>query len=132
MTSGQYKQGGSLHRRKVRLWQALCCASAFVGGAAEAQEALDHVLSSLREFNMANVRQYQEALAVVLIRRSPKELLRRLLSELDAYEHRNEGLASYVLIAAEVCRLIFPAATIAGRPGPSSRPFPAGCTCACA
>ena len=61
------------------------------------------MLQMLRDFNMANVRQYLEALAVMLILRAPKNLLTgRLIPELTAYEHRHEGLASNVLIAAEV------------------------------
>ena len=57
----------------------------------------------LRDFNMANVRQYLEALAVMLVLRAPETLLPgRLVPELSGYEHRHEGLASCVLIAAEV------------------------------
>lgn len=60
------------------------------------------MLAELREFNLANVRQYQEVLAVALVCAAPSLLAAEVLPLLEDYEHRHEGLASYVLITAQV------------------------------
>eukprot|EP00951_Prasinocladus_malaysianus_P001871 scaffold13298_cov33-Prasinocladus_malaysianus.AAC.1 len=171
LSSGQYKTGGPLHRRKVRLWQALCCSAAFIQDDQEVQEVLtpprarpadmlslvgtaptsgllrsivmrlpasidmrlsqrvvhshrptrpispmnvsektdsatskvlEYLLEVLKEYNLANVRQYPEIMAVHLVSRVPALLDSHMLPALRTYEVRHEGLTSYVLIAAQV------------------------------
>eukprot|EP00951_Prasinocladus_malaysianus_P037361 scaffold400708_cov19-Prasinocladus_malaysianus.AAC.1 len=68
----------------------------------DGRQVLEYLLDVLKEYNLANVRQYPEIMAVHLVSRVPALLDSHMLPALRTYEVRHEGLTSYVLIAAQV------------------------------
>ena len=60
----------TLLHTQVRLWQALCVLCPVVP-AQQLPSALETILTALQDTNAASVKQYQETIAVQLIRREP-------------------------------------------------------------
>lgn len=98
---------------QVRLWQALVVLSPLVAAPgrdpAQVSEALDQVLSTLTVSNASTVKQYQEAVAVVLLRASPAPataLRSRVLPRLrDCRTSKRDDLPSLILVASQ-CLLL--------------------------
>ncbi|BDA44330.1 Uncharacterized tRNA/rRNA methyltransferase YfiF at C-terminar half [Coccomyxa sp. Obi] len=98
---GHYVSGSAVHRSRVRAWQALAVLSKFAP-ADDIQTTFRTIWSSLQVDNNASVRQYQEAILVGLLLKHPELVEEYLLPVLSTYEHRGEGLASAVLMSAQV------------------------------
>ncbi|EFN52863.1 hypothetical protein CHLNCDRAFT_138347 [Chlorella variabilis] len=91
---------GKVHRKKVRLWQALCVLSPLVP-AEQADQDFEAVLGALSRADMANVKQYQDACASVLLHRRPALLRSHVLPALrDCCSSASFALSSLILIAA--------------------------------
>ncbi len=71
-------------RAQVRLWQALCMLIPVVP-AQQAPGALDCVLAAVGATNPSNVKQYQENIAVQLLRRYPSLFEARVVPMLRDY-----------------------------------------------
>ncbi|PRW33151.1 methyltransferase TARBP1 [Chlorella sorokiniana] len=97
----RYSSLGVAHRRKVRLWQALCVLSPLVPPH-EAEEVLGALLSLMAATaDAANVRQYQDTIALVLLRQRSDLLRSRVLPPLaDCSSSGSHALSSLILIAA--------------------------------
>ncbi|KAK9803310.1 hypothetical protein WJX72_011367 [[Myrmecia] bisecta] len=98
---GKYQAGSLLHRRKARLWQALCILARFVQQEA-VPPALNTVWDMLQVGDVSSVRQYQEAIMVRLLLQCPDQALGLLLPVLQRYTRRYEGLPSMIMIAAQL------------------------------
>eukprot|EP00887_Chlorella_sp_A99_P000598 scaffold17.g598.t1 len=97
--SSKYLPSGSTHRKKVRVWQALCVLSPLLRPE-QAEAALGPLLGALATANAPSVRQYQEAVAVQLVVLQPRLLHERLLPRLSDYRSTADcALASLELVA---------------------------------
>lgn len=80
-------QGSNLHRRKLRVWQALAVLSAFCPQS-EIESAAEVIWAWLQTTNHASVRQYPEAILVRLTSRAPHLVSSVLLPQLTNYQKR--------------------------------------------
>ncbi|RMZ55594.1 hypothetical protein APUTEX25_000177, partial [Auxenochlorella protothecoides] len=136
LSSPKYQFKGTTHRRKasagggmefgVRLWQALAVLCPLIvaqsGDPALLEEALDQVMSALTVTNASTVKQYQEVVAVVLLRATPDAptaLRARVLSLLcDCRTSKRDDLPSLILIASQFLLLEARPLRESAEPGP--------------
>ncbi|KFM28710.1 putative methyltransferase TARBP1 [Auxenochlorella protothecoides] len=136
LSSPKYQFKGTTHRRKasagggmefgVRLWQALAVLCPLIvaqsGDPALLEEALDQVMSALTVTKASTVKQYQEVVAVVLLRATPDAptaLRARVLSLLcDCRTSKRDDLPSLILIASQFLLLEARPLRESAEPGP--------------
>ena len=103
LQSVMYFKGNSVHRAKVRAWQALCTLTpAVVSDEAVMTVLLEHVFDALVRPELASVRQYQESVLFVLLARRPEAVRSRLLPILREYGGKGEAVASILLVTAHI------------------------------
>jgi tRNA(Leu) C34 or U34 (ribose-2'-O)-methylase TrmL len=120
----RYLFGGKIHRKKVRVWQALCALAPSISSSNGdgTVEALRDVLKSLECADAANVKNYQERIAVYFLTSPPlstsntgsrdgdgvfEEMILSRLSDTTAHQSATEGLASILLIASQTLLLLY-------------------------
>eukprot|EP00884_Botryococcus_braunii_P009942 jgi/Botrbrau1/1894/Bobra.0005s0010.1 len=103
LSKAKYAAGSSTHRKKVRLWQALCVLSRFVAEE-QAPEVVQHLLRFLQVSNQPTVKMYAEAILVRILLRDPGLIMTHVDSVLQDYTKKAEGLPSFILVAAQVIR----------------------------
>ncbi|GAB4823730.1 hypothetical protein N2152v2_010776 [Parachlorella kessleri] len=99
--SNKYFAKGPTHRRKVRLWQALCVLCPAVP-AQQLPSALGTILTALQETNAASVKQYQESIAVQLVGREPALFQTMVMPVLRDYSSQTDAAPSLVLVGAQL------------------------------
>ena len=100
LSKGNYMHGGALHKRKLRLWQAIATLCPVVPDE-DLEDTLVVMMSSLRDHNHASVRYYQELIALSLVLRRPSLLETRVFPALADYSsQRRDDLASVFCIVA--------------------------------
>jgi len=100
LSKGNYMHGGALHKRKLRLWQAIATLCPVVPDE-DLEDTLVIMMSSLRGHNHASVRYYQELIALSLVLRRPSLLEKRVFPALADYSsQRRDDLASVFCIVA--------------------------------
>eukprot|EP00892_Ulva_mutabilis_P002313 jgi/Ulvmu1/12082/UM084_0005.1 len=93
-------KGSAVHRKKVRLWQALAVLAPFHTAAAGSL-TLDGVLATLQQGEIASIKQYQEAVLLLLLEAGPEHCQEHLLPILRDYSRpKQDGLASIMLVCA--------------------------------
>jgi len=124
----RYLFGGKIHRKKVRVWQALCALAPSISSCNGdgTVEALRDVLKSLECADAANVKNYQERIAVYFLTSPPlalatsnntngsrdddgvfEEMILSRLKDTAAHQSATEGLASILLIASQTLLLLY-------------------------
>jgi hypothetical protein len=100
ISTGRYLHKGPTHRKKLRVWQALTVLCPAVPSAAAA-ETLMQLLEALDIPNAASVKQYQEIIALKMIKNQPDLLESLLLPRISDYsQQRNEAIPSLMSITA--------------------------------
>jgi hypothetical protein len=100
LNTGRYLHRGPTHRQKLRVWQALTVLCPAVPSSAAA-ETLTQMLDALDIPNAATVKQFQEIVALKMIKIQPDLLESCLLPRISNYfEQRNEACPSLMSIAA--------------------------------
>lgn len=100
LSTGRYLHRGPIHRQKLRVWQALTVLCPVVPSSAAA-ETLTQLLDALDIPNAATVKQFQEIVALRMIKIQPNLLESCLLPRIcDYFEQRNEACPSLMSITA--------------------------------
>jgi hypothetical protein len=99
LAAKRYCPGGMVHRKKVRVWQALCALCPSVS-ADEAPIALRAVISALSCPDAADVKEYMEIVAAQLASRAPEVLSNLLLPRLrDVSKQKADAVPSMAIVA---------------------------------
>ena len=99
LSAGHYIYNGTTHRKKIRVWQALAILCPAVPAASSA-EVLDQIMDALDVSNAANVKQYQEIIALQMILKQPELLESALLPRVSDYsQQRYEAVPCLMTIA---------------------------------
>ncbi|KAL4440005.1 hypothetical protein ABPG75_003006 [Micractinium tetrahymenae] len=100
LSAARYSPLGHVHRKKVRVWQALCTLSQLVPDD-QVEADFDALLAALDKPELSNVRQYIDTAALVLLRRRPTLLRSRVLPALrDCTTSGTHALSSLLILAA--------------------------------
>lgn len=102
LSGDRLKLGSQAHRQKVRLWQALTVAAAFVTDEAGALSAVRGVMANITTATPGNVKQYQEAVIAALLLRQPQLLEAVGLPILEGYRQPVAALSPIILVVAQV------------------------------
>lgn len=100
LSTGTYMHGGPVHKRKLRLWQALAVLCPSIPGD-EIDATMDDIMADLASRNHASIKYYQELIGLSLVLRNPLLLETRVFSSLADYSsQRRDDLASLFCIVA--------------------------------
>lgn len=99
LTSANYKIGGVIHRRKVRLWQALCVLCHVVE-MTDAAPTLQKIMTVLQANDVPTIRQYQEYVARHLLLAAPHLAAPTLLPILQDYAAKKVEIVSSIALLA--------------------------------
>ncbi|GAX85166.1 hypothetical protein CEUSTIGMA_g12584.t1 [Chlamydomonas eustigma] len=103
MVTDSFKQGGEVHRRKTRLWQALAVLSAFVYRPADVRSAVQSIMTVMGGANSPpSVKQYLEGVVACLMLKQPELVEEVLLPIISTYTRNHAGVGSFMLIAGQV------------------------------
>ncbi|GAX81015.1 hypothetical protein CEUSTIGMA_g8450.t1 [Chlamydomonas eustigma] len=103
MVTDSFKQGGEVHRRKTRLWQALAVLSAFVYRPADVRSAVQSIMTVMGGANSPpSVKQYLEGVVASLMLKQPELVEEVLLPIISTYTRNHAGVGSFMLIAGQV------------------------------
>eukprot|EP00775_Hariotina_reticulata_P006297 gene6297-6532_t len=104
LSGDQFKVGSEAHRLRIRAWQGLASAVAFLTSTAQQQaaaEALADMLEQLTLNNPPSVKQYHEAIVATLLLSHPCLLEQQLIPLLVNVEKGNAYIGSLILVAVQ-------------------------------
>lgn len=107
LSNDNVKQGSELHRRKVRLWQAIGITSAFLPVTPSSLEETRAVAEAMMSkcfspVSPPSVKQYAEGVLAGMLLRHPSLIDDLLLPSIEKYELNHSGVGSLILIAGQV------------------------------
>eukprot|EP00879_Flechtneria_rotunda_P026391 GHRR01028136.1.p1 GENE.GHRR01028136.1~~GHRR01028136.1.p1 ORF type:complete len:325 (+),score=76.36 GHRR01028136.1:725-1699(+) len=104
LSNDRFKVGSNVHRLKVRAWQGLTAAAAFLSSSRQEQAAtaaLQELLPILAVNNPPSIKQYQEAIVAHLLLSHTTLIPELLLPHLVSLENGNPAKGSHILIAMQ-------------------------------
>jgi tRNA G18 (ribose-2'-O)-methylase SpoU len=100
LSKGTYMHGGPVHKRKLRLWQALATLCPIIPNG-DVDATMATIMEDLSSHNHASIKYYQELIGLSLVLRNPLLLETRVFPSLADYSsQRRDDLASLFCIVA--------------------------------
>ena len=98
LSNGTYMHGGRVHKRKLRLWQAITTLCPIVP---DVDATMATIMQDLTSHNHSSVKYYQELIGLSLVLRNPSLLQTRVFPSLSDYSsQRRDDLQSLFCIVA--------------------------------